>query len=330
VPSVALAIEDEGCAVFELGMSVPGEIDALRRIVEPDVAALLNVGVAHASSFGGSRAEVAREKGALFEGLGRDGVAVVGIDDDAARGQLVRCSESKHVGFGTSPDADVRLVHREPIGTDAARVTLARATDSFDVYLPATGAAAALDLAAAVAIADATNGQPIPSSLIAASVRDWRPVTGRCVVTELAGEVLVIDDSYNANPGSMSAALATLMELRSNRSGRAIAVLGSMRELGAISAQAHVTLGHELSRRGVAIAVGCGGEIDATLRAAETDGVQVHSLGDAVEAGAWLVKEVRPGDVVLFKGSRAAGVERALAGLVAHRPAVVRTGSPRT
>jgi len=323
VPAVALSICDERFAVFELGMSIPGEIHALASIVEPDVAALLNVGIAHAEGFGGSRAGIAREKGAIFESLSESGVAVVNADDLAAHAQLVR-TRARRVTFGASSTADVRLVGRTYVADASApsRVTVARAGETFDVDLPVAGEAAALDLVAAIAVADATVGHGVPSSVIAAAVRSWQPSSGRSNLIELANDVWVIDDSYNANPASMRAALATLDEVRRSGRTRAIAVLGEMRELGPLSEREHEELGLELARRGVDMVIGCGAAIDVSLGRAESAGVKVQRARQAEEAGAVVAQEARPGDVILFKGSRGAAVERALAALVARYPRV--------
>jgi UDP-N-acetylmuramoyl-tripeptide--D-alanyl-D-alanine ligase len=319
VPAVALALRDEPYAVFELGMSVPGEIAALASVVEPDVAALLNVGVAHAQGFGGWRSAVAREKGAILAALSPEGVAVVNLDDGAARAQILR-ARSRCVGFGTSPEAAVRLLRREPEGATGSRVTVDRNGERFEVFLPVPGDAVALDLVAAIAVADATVGRPIPAELIVKSVRAWQPPEGRSVTALLEGDVLVVDDSYNANPGSMRSAFATLDELRSSRRGRAIAVLGEMCELGVLSEQEHESLGAELARRRFDLVIGCGGAMDIALRRAEAGGVAVRYAAGTADAGAQIADEVRSGDVVLFKGSRAVGVEHALAAVVARHP----------
>ncbi len=329
VPAAALTLREERYAVFELGMSGPGEIAALASIVEPDVAALLNVGVAHAGGFGGCRSAVAREKGAILEALSAEGVAVVNLDDDAARAQLIR-TRAKCVGFGTSPKAAVRLLRRKPEGAGGSRLTVDRGGEVFDVFLPVAGEAAALDLVAAIALADATVGRPTPAAVIADTLRAWQPLAGRSVAALLEGDVLVVDDSYNANPGSMRAAFATLDELRRSRRGRALAVLGEMRELGAISDEEHESLGAELARRGFDLVIGCGGAVDIALRRAEAGGAAVLFARSVEDAGTRVVDEVRPGDVVLFKGSRAVGVEHALAVLVARHPRLLsgRGGVP--
>jgi UDP-N-acetylmuramoyl-tripeptide--D-alanyl-D-alanine ligase len=320
VPAVALALGDESYAVFELGMSMPGEISALARVVEPDVAALLNVGVAHAEGFGGSRDAIAREKGAILEALAAGGTAVVNADDELARSQLAR-TRARRVSFGTAAASDVRLVSRAPAGA-GAHITVSRAAETIELFLAVVGEAAALDLVAAIAIADATVGGPVPAELIAGAVRRWQPPAGRSVICQLEGDVLVVDDSYNANPASMRAALSTLVELRNRGRHRAVAVLGEMRELGPLSEEAHDALGAELARQGIDLAIGCGGSVDIALRRAEAGGVAVRYAADAVAAGVVIAEEALPGDVVLFKGSRGAAVERALAALVQRCPVV--------
>jgi UDP-N-acetylmuramoyl-tripeptide--D-alanyl-D-alanine ligase len=321
VPAVALGLTDETYAVFELGMSVPGEIATLSGVVLPDVAALLNVGVAHAESFGGSRAGIAREKGAIFESLSRDGTAVVNADDVAARAQLLRTSASV-ISFGTSRDADVRLAKRESSGLGGSRVTVQRRGETFEVFLPVVGEVAAIDLVAAIAIADSTVGRVTPAAVIAAAVGAWEPPPGRAVAVRLSGDVLAIDDSYNANPASMRAALAVLADFRRSGRSRVIAVLGEMRELGAIAAREHDDLGAEVARHGVDLVIGCGGAADAVLRRAETSGVAVRYAANAEAAGQIITDEARAGDVILFKGSRGAAVERALAALIERHPRV--------
>jgi UDP-N-acetylmuramoyl-tripeptide--D-alanyl-D-alanine ligase len=319
VPLVALGVADEPFVVFEVGMSVPGEIAALAAVVEPDVAVLLNVGVAHAAGFGGSRSAIAREKGALLAALPPGGLAVVNRDDDAAWAQRVR-TRATCVSFGESPGADVRVVRRELVSADRSTVTLARGGRELAVALRLVGEAAALDLAAAVAAADATVGRTVPDEIVARAVAAWTGPAGRAAVIELHAGITVVDDSYNANPASMRAAFATVTELRAPLHRRGVAVLGEMRELGPISEAEHDALGQELARHGFDVVVGCGGDVDVALRRAESAGVAVRYAASSEAAGAVIAECVRPGDVVLFKGSRGAAVERALVALVAKYP----------
>jgi UDP-N-acetylmuramoyl-tripeptide--D-alanyl-D-alanine ligase len=318
VPSVALGLGVEPFAVFEMGMSVPGEMASLMRVVGPDVGVLLNVGLAHAAGFGGSRSAIAREKGAIFEGLRPDGIAVVNVDDDAVRAQVLR-TDAAVVGFGQGPSADVRLLSREP-SVGGSRVTVGRQGERFELDLAIPGEAAALDLVAAIAAADAARGTRIAVDVIERSLRALTPPPGRARTLILEGDVWAIDDSYNANPASMRASLAMLAELRGAGRMRAVAVLGEMRELGPIADREHEALGDEIARRGIDLVIGSGGAIEVALRRAAAAGVRVIAAADADEAGRAVSAESRAGDVVLFKGSRAAAVERALARLLERYP----------
>ncbi len=205
-----------------------------------------------------------------------------------------------------------------------------RAGRELELLLPVPGEAVALDLVAAIATADAAAGEPIDPEVLARAVGSWQPSPGRSVTFEVQGDIWVLDDSYNANPASMRAAFATLTELRASGRGRAVAVLGEMRELGPLSHAEHEALGAELCRHGVDLVVGCGGAIDRTLARAEQGGLAVRRADTADRAGEIVAAELRPGDVVLFKGSRGAAVERALAAVLGGRPRVpsVPRGGP--
>ncbi len=318
LPLVALGVADSRFAVFELGMNEPGEIGALTRIVEPDVGILLNVGIAHAEGFGGSRSAIAREKGRILEGLADGATAVVNADDDAACDQLLR-TRAHAVRFGTSSDADVRVAGRET-SPDGSFVTLERDGELIDVQVPLASEALALDLAAAVAGADALLGDRVPVDVIARALaaHDWP--AGRLQRLSLLRGIVALDDTYNANPASMRAALGALAELRRAGYGRAIAVLGEMRELGPLSDGAHHDLGRALAEHQIDLAVGCGGAIDAALEHAGKLGVAVKRCASVEEAGAVAADLVRSGDAVLFKGSRGATVERALAVFLRSHP----------
>jgi UDP-N-acetylmuramoyl-tripeptide--D-alanyl-D-alanine ligase len=311
VPAVALGVGARTrFAVFELGMSERGEIATLAGIVEPSVAVLLNVGVAHAGGVGGSRDDVAREKGALFEALGAGATAVVNVDDDAAAAQVARTRANVRT-FGKHAAADYRLAGRSSLGTDGSRLSIERAGQRLEVSLPLLGEGAALDFLAALAAAEAALGEAIGEATVQQALASCRPVPGRARLTRLGDDILAIDDTYNANPSSMRAAIETLLELGAS-GRRKVAVLGEMRELGDIALSEHEALGDALARAGVALAIGCGGLMDRTLDRAEAQGVSVVRATTTEEAQAHAVREIRPGDVVLFKGSRTVGVERIL------------------
>jgi UDP-N-acetylmuramoyl-tripeptide--D-alanyl-D-alanine ligase len=320
VPAVAFGIEPRHrFAVFEVGMSVPGEIAALGRVLTPDVAVIVNVGVAHAAGVGGTRAGVAEEKGARLASLDEGGTAVVCADDPAAMGQLARTRARAARTFGRAEGADYRLVERVPRGLDVADVRIRR-HDGTEVcaLLPIPGEAAALDLAAALAAAEAVAGRLDEAAIGLGLQRIRRSgIDGRMQVRRLADGTVVLDDSYNANPESVLAALRTLAEIATAR--RAVVVLGEMRELGPEGPRQHAAVGQAIARAGVRLAVSCGGLADTAIAEAERAGVAVERPGTPEGAAGVAVARVLAGDVVLVKGSRSVGVERVVAALARAR-----------
>ncbi len=328
VPAVAFCIEPaHRFAVLEMGMSVRGEIARLAAVGEPDVAVVTNAGAAHAEGVGGGPDDVAREKGALYAALAPEGVAVANADDPIASGQLARTRARRAVLFGRAAGARYRLEDRVARGAEGSRVTLRvpcrdacpspDATDVVELDLPLVGEAAAIDLCAALAAAEAAAGHALALELVAQALAGVRNVGGRAATVGLADGTLVIDDTYNANPESMRAALGTLADLAGER--RRVAVLGEMKELGAASEAEHDALGDALAGAGVTVAIGCGGLAERTLARAGAAGVNVYSASDAAAAAALAARVVRPGDVVLVKASRSVGAERVVAALVASR-----------
>jgi UDP-N-acetylmuramoyl-tripeptide--D-alanyl-D-alanine ligase len=322
VPAVVLALEPEHrFGVVECGMSVRGEIARLASILDADVAVITNVGVAHAQGVGGTREDVGREKGALFDALREEAACVFDADDPLSIEIAQRSRASRKIGFGRSERAQVRLLDRISRGPAGSRVTIQRpcgdacpsprATEIIELELPFVGEAAAIDLCAALAAAEAAAGS-LKQDALEAAMKRVTNVAGRAGLVDL-GDVLVIDDTYNANPSSMRAALAILADLAPN--GRRVAVLGEMKELGETERQEHVALGDALASSGVALAIGCGGLASETMRRASSRGVEAVDCHDVEEAAKQAVSRVRAGDVVLVKGSRSVGAERVVRAL---------------
>ena len=312
VPAVIFGLESgHEIAVLEMGMSLPGELDAITAFARPDIAIVTNVGIAHAEGVGGADG-VMREKGAVYRALTREGVAIVNADDERAT-----LAAEKTLGrietFGTSERAAYRMVRREALGHVGARVTLGCKGRELEVRFSLPGEVAALDLAAALAAQEAATGEALSASRIEHALSSIR-VEGRAETRVLPGDVLLLDDAYNANPASMHAALATLAEIAEER--RRVVVLGEMKELGARAKEEHAALGEALAAAGVTLAIGCGGLIDATLRRAADEGVEVHRAKTTDEAAAVAARFMRPGDAILVKASRSVGAERVVAALV--------------
>ncbi len=319
LPAVAFGTLDAHTyAVFEMGMSQKGEIAAMAAIVEPDVAVLVNVGLAHAEGVGGGRAGIAREKGALFEALTRRSFAVVNADDAAAMGQIARTRAINVSTFGRAEGATYRLVGRTSLGARGSRVSvMRRGKVTIELDFPLIGEAAAIDLVAALAASEAAHGSPLSPAAIQGALSTGLSVTGRAEVRTLADGTLVIDDTYNANPQSMHAALDALSELAAAR--RKVAVLGEMKELGALAREEHERLGDELVLAGVSFVIGCGGMVDLALDRAEKAGITVFRARTADEAATVACREVQAGDAILVKGSRSVGTEHVVAALVGAR-----------
>jgi UDP-N-acetylmuramoyl-tripeptide--D-alanyl-D-alanine ligase len=317
LPTVAFGLRSEHrFAVFEVGMSIRGEIASLAGILQPDVAVITNVGVAHAAGVGGTRADVASEKGDLFAALSERDVAVACFDDAAAMGQLARTRARRVVTFGTREGADYRLVERAPAGLDGARLRILRRREGTELCasLPILGEAAALDFLAALVAVETTIGL-LGADTVECSLRlHLRQPPGRMQPRALRNGTTVLDDTYNANPESVRAALMTLGEVARQR--RSVVILGEMRELGAIAEQAHADLGQAVARSGARVILSCGGLADRTAMEAELAGVSAVRASDAEEAARLAASIVATGDIVLVKASRSVGAERVVDALI--------------
>jgi len=176
--------------------------------------------------------------------------------------------------------------------------------------LPIPGEAAAIDLVAAMAAAEAAADRDIDPG---PALSHLAPVAGRMQVRRARG-VVVLDDAYNANPASMRAALRTLGECNV---ARRVAVLGEMKELGPASEREHEALGEAVAEAGVALLVSCGGLADRIAERAGALGVEVALARDADAAARVVLEQARAGDVVLVKASRSVGAERVVEALLA-------------
>jgi UDP-N-acetylmuramoyl-tripeptide--D-alanyl-D-alanine ligase len=208
-----------------------------------------------------------------------------------------------------------QLVDRVPEGT-GSRVMVACAGRDLTVHLPIPGEAAAIDLTAALAAQEAASRELLTADQIETALAHLS-LTGRGTVRTLERDVMLIDDTYNANPASMRAALATLHEIAASR--RKVAILGEMKELGVLAEAEHEALGDDIVKAGVTLAIGCGGLIQLALEAAKAKGVEVVLTASAEDAAREAVARVQPGDAVLVKGSRSVGSERVVAALTSLR-----------
>jgi len=322
VPHTVLTLEPSHVhAVIEMGMSLRGEIAALGRIVEPDAGIITNVGVGHAEGVGGTRADVAREKGAMFESIAADGIAVANADDDGVMSQLTRAGSRRVVRFGKN--GDYTIISRQPTAGGQKLTFTSKLPWSSDaavsrtVQIPLPSEAQAIDLVLALAAVEATTGRSLSAHDIETAMGTV-VMTGRLSMVTLGDGTLVIDDTYNANPASMRVALAALSEA-AGKERRKVAILGEMKELGPIATMEHEALGDTLAESSVDLAIGCGGLVSRTLDRAAARGVVVHRADSAAGAADLAASLVQAGDVVLVKGSRSVGTEAVVARLISSR-----------
>lgn len=294
--------------VLEMGARGIGHIAELTALAPLDVAVVLNVGHAHLGEFG-SRDAIARAKSELVQGLVPGGTAVLNADDPRVVAMRA-LTEGPVLTFGGAEHADVRLAGLavDRLGRPAfdLRVRGAEA----HVELPLVGAHQAFNAAAATAAAVAAGAELelAARALATATLSRWR-----MELSVLSSGVTLLNDSYNANPDSMRAALDALAILEPGARGRRIAVLGEMRELGEGADGAHFEVGAHAGRLGIdeVVVVGmAAAHIEMGARATSTT-----FAGDNAEAVAWLREHLRPGDVVLVKASRGARLDEVAAAL---------------
>ncbi|GAA0407805.1 UDP-N-acetylmuramoyl-tripeptide--D-alanyl-D-alanine ligase [Streptomyces luteireticuli] len=324
LPLTALrAGEDTRHLVLEMGARGVGHIRYLAELTPPRIGLVLNVGTAHIGEFGG-REQIAVAKGELVEALpaaAEGGVAALNADDPLVRAMADR-TKARVVLFGEAADADVRAADVRLTAAGQPSFTLHTPTGCADVTMRLYGEHHVSNALAAAAVAHELGMpvQEIASALSGAGqLSRWR-----MEVTERADGVTIVNDAYNANPESMRAALralAAMGDAAKARGGRTWAVLGQMAELGEESLAEHDAVGRLAVRLNVSKLVAVGDREAAWLcMGAYNEGswgeesVHVSDVRAAVDL---LRSELRPGDVVLVKGSRSVGLERVAEQLLA-------------
>ncbi len=290
-------------AVWEIGMNHPGEVAPLAKIAAPDAAIITNIGIAHIE-FMGTREAIAKEKGALAEAVGAEGTVILNADDPFSKGIAGR-SRARVIFAGTK-DGTIRAIDIQQ-SADGSEFTILEGAHQCRAQLPVPGLHMVQNALLAVAA-----GRAFGLSLeeAAAGLASAPLAKARLQIKEING-VQFLDDSYNANPDSMKAALQTLVELDTD--GKRIAVLGEMRELGEETQRGHEEVGEEAAAFGIDQLIGIG-EMGAVIsRAAENAGLEKSAaVGSTSEAAELLRNIAVPGDLVLIKGSRLARTENVI------------------
>ena len=306
---------DHRAAVLECGTNTRGEIPKLAQIVAPDVAMVLNVDLEHSEGLG-TLDDIADEEAALFSTA--TGYAIASADEPMVLSRIPK--HLRRITFGKSIDAHVRLVSRGAGARSRIRVELARALVAKDVAplieteIALLGEAAALNCTAAIAGAAAMRAAVLEARdlvAIAAALASVQPVAGRLASTSLNG-IFVIDDTYNSNPRSIRAALAAAREIADGLGARLVIAMGDMLELGIQSAAAHQEAIRDVMRSRPAAFVAVGPEMNSACAALSggSSTAGIFTAPDSTVAADTVAGLVRPGDVLLVKGSRGIAMER--------------------
>ncbi len=298
LPLTLLELNDSHRAVvIEMGMNHPGEIAYLTRIAQPGVAVVTNAQRAHLAGMG-NLASVAEEKGSLFLGLPESGVGVVNIDDDWAGLWRRQCGAHRIVTCSFAGSAEVCGAHREHGLESRLEIRIGAARAEIALALPGGHNARNALVAAAAAWA---VGLPLP--VIAQGLGEFRGVKGRLQRRAACNGASLLDDTYNANPDSVCAAIDVLAATV----GRKILVLGDMGEIGEMSGQFHDEVGGYAKSQG----------IDRLLTLGEASALAAHNFGaggqhcaSVDELVGILQAELTPQTTVLVKGSRFMRMER--------------------
>ena len=316
--TVLRASEHTRYLIAELSARRPGHIAALCRIAPPRLGVVLCVGNAHTGEFGGLP-QIAAAKAELPQALPADGVALLNADDPLVAA-MAADTAARVVKFGRSADADVRATGVSLDGLSRPGFTLQMPDGYAAVQLRLHGEHNITNALAAAALAGqlGMDATAIAAGLSAATARSrWR-----MEVTERPDGVIVVNDAYNASPEAVTAALAALQVMAAGR--RAYAVLGRMAELGKRSREFHEQAGMAAARSGLAGLIAVGDEAAPMLTGARSvTGFTGELIGvrDGAAALAALGDRLRPGDVVLVKASRAAGLQTVALALAAEEVA---------
>ena len=292
-------------AVVEMGAARAGDIAWLCELGRPTVAVLLNAMAAHLEGFG-SVDDVAEAKGEIFDGLGAGDFAIINADQSWAARWRERAGEATVLDFGLNAAAAVNAGAIDTLGVDGTTFTAHTPAGELQVQLALPGRHNVANALAAIAVGLACG---LSLAEIGEGLRAVRPASGRLLATVGPGGVTGVDDCYNANPGSVRAAI----DLLAGCEGRRTLVLGAMRELGPDSEQLHRDVGEYARQSGIDRLWGVGAELSPCVAAFGEGGCLFPDRETAVAA---LPGEFSAHDTVLVKGSRSAGMERVLQALL--------------
>ncbi len=298
---------DHQAIVLEMGMHALGDIRCLARVAEPNIGVVTNVQPVHLERLG-TIERIADAKAELVEALPASGLAVLNADDPRVAAMAAR-TRARSVTYGLSADADVWADEVDAAGLRGVSFTVHRGNDSVRAQTQLIGAHSVYAALAAVAVALELD---VPFAEAVGRVECVEQDVRQVVVQGRNGST-ILDDSYNASPGSMLAALDVL----ARADGRRVAVLGDMLELGSYELEGHQQVGRRAAEAADwLLTVGPRArEIAATARAHGMDATAIETFADHEEAARRLEAALQPGDVVLVKGSHSMHLDRVVASI---------------
>jgi len=316
LPLQLLRLEPEHqLAVLELGMNHAGEIRALAALCEPSVGVVTCVAPVHLGFFN-SVADIARTKYELIQSLPATGTAVLNADDEYVS-QFGRDFSGRVITFGIHHPADVRAEAIREMGPDGSEFDVVAGATRAHARLPLIGRHNIYNALAAIAVAlfggltleEATSGVALLT-----------PADKRGQVLTVGGAT-VINDTYNSNPRALDYVVDALAGMAVRDGGRRIVVAGEMLELGPATDDLHRRSGAHMADKKIDVVVGVRGAARNIVDAVAEAGVRAEFVDSPEQAGEWLAREVRPGDIVLLKASRGVKLEGALETWTAKRAA---------
>ena len=309
LPLMLLKLEPEhDIAVIEMGMSHPGEITALAKMAQPEIGVVTVVAPVHLEFFD-SIAGIARAKYELIESLPPTGTAVLNADDEYVS-RFGREFKGKVILFGTRSPADVRAENIQSRGVEGSEFDVVVDGHRQRASLPLVGAHNVTNALAATAVG---LERGILLTEIVAALQTMRPADKRGQVVQV-GNIKLLNDCYNSNPKALAAMVDALAAMPAKRR---IVVAGEMLELGPTGEELHRCAGRHIAEKKIDVLLGVRGLAQSMVDGAKQAGVRAEFVATPEEAGQWLVREARDGDVVLLKASRGVKLEKALDKLMA-------------
>lgn len=304
--------EQQDCSVLEIGMNHPGEIAQLTKVLKPSVAMVLNVNPVHLGHFSSLEA-IADEKFSMLSEMPSRSTGIFNADDPLLAKRAASL-KNPHFSFGFSKDADLVIENLQELGVRGIEGSLRWKGTSIPFKTQLCGKSNAQNIAAAALCALILD---VPSEQISAAIEDLKPYKQRGRLVDYHG-ITIYDDTYNSNPAALSYALQIIANTQGFQ--RKVAILGDMFELGPDEKQFHEQAGAEVAANRLDVLIATGEKSRSMAEKARESGVpEVHWVEDSAAAGAKAKEILKPGDLVLIKGSRGMKMEKALDAIVKNK-----------